>query len=172
MTDELILRPEEPGDRDAIAGTVRAAFGREAEAELVAALRSSGGLAHSLVAVAGDAVVGHVALSPVAVAGEADGERWLGLGPLAVLPARQNHGIGRRLVQGALAEAVAAGAAAVFVLGKSSYYRSLGFDAAVEHGWRCVYEVPEPAFRVRRLGPESELPPPGTVRYHAAFDAL
>ena len=172
MTEELILRREEPGDREAIARTVRAAFGRDAEAELVSALRSSGGLTHSLVAVAGSGVVGHVALSPVAIAGEGGGTRWLGLGPLAVLPTYQSQGIGRRLVESALAEATAAGAVAVFVLGKSSYYGSLGFDAAAEHGWRCIYEVPDPAFRVRLLGRDAELPPAGTVHYHAAFDAL
>ena len=64
------------------------------------------------------------------------------------------------------------GASAVFVLGASHYYGRLGFDAAAPLGWRCTYDAPEPAFRVCRLGDPAQLPPPGTVLYHPAFDAL
>ena len=53
------------------------------------------------------------------------------------------------------------GASAVFVLGASHYYGRLGFDAAAPLGWRCTYEAPEPAFRVRRLGDPAQLPPTG-----------
>jgi putative acetyltransferase len=62
------------------------------------------------------------------------------------------------------------GAEAVFVLGRSSYYAPLGFAAAAPLGWRCTYDAPTSAFRVTRLG--DAVPPPGTVRYHPAFDAL
>ena len=45
-------------------------------------------------------------------------------------------------------------------------------EAAAPLGWRCVYEVPEPAFRVHRLADGHRSPPPGTVTYHPAFDTL
>ena len=64
--------------------------------------------------------------------------------------------------------------AVVFVLGDSHYYGALGFEEAIRFGWRCTYDVPSAAFRVRLLGsPAAEdLPPVGTVRYHEAFDSL
>lgn len=166
------LRPEEPGDAPAIAEVLKAAFGAPAEASLVASLREAGALTLSLVALDGDRIVGHVALSPVAVGGTAAGHRWLGLAPLAVHPDHQHRGIGAELVGAALAMAAARQAAVVFVLGRPDYYDRLGFETAAALGWRCVYEVPEAAFRVHRLGDAGRQPPAGTVTYHAAFDAL
>lgn len=168
----IALRPEEPGDIASITAVVAAAFETTAEARLVEALREAGALTVSLVALAGDRIVGHVALSPVAVGGASGGNRWLGLAPLAVLPGWQRQGIGGELVRAALAMAAARQAALVFVLGRPTYYERLGFEEAAPLGWRCVYEVPSPAFRVHRLGEGRRQPPPGTVTYHAAFDAL
>ena len=169
---DVELRPETPADGAAIAVLVEAAFGGPAEARLVGALRMAGALTLSLIAVRDGEIVGHVALSPVAVAEQDGGGRWLGLAPLAVAPARQRQGIGRSLARRSLEFAQARGAAAVFVLGRSGYYARLGFEAAAPLGWRCTYPAPEPAFRVRRLGDPSRLPPHGIVRYHPAFDAL
>ena len=103
--------------------------------------------------------------SPAAGAGWVSG-RW------PWLPEHQRQGIGSALVRRAVELAQERGASAVFVLGASHYYGRLGFDAAAPLGWRCTYEAPEPAFRVRRLGDPAQLPPPGTVLYHPAFDAL
>ncbi len=166
------LRPEEPGDVGAITEVIDAAFQTAAESRLVVALREAGALSVSLVAATEERIVGHVALSPVAVNGITAGQRWLGLAPLAVLPEWQRRGIGADLVQAALAIAGARQAALVFVLGRPSYYDRLGFEAATPLGWRCIYEVPEPAFRVHRLADGHRSPPPGTVTYHPAFDAL
>ena len=105
-------------------------------------------------------------------AARAAGTRWLGLAPLAVRPEWQRQGIGTDLVHATLALAAAHQAAVVFVLGPPGYYGRLGFDAAAPLGWRCAYDVPEPAFRVHRTGVGARLPPPGIVTYHAAFAAL
>ena len=170
--NELELRTERPGDEATIARTVAAAFGTEAEADLVAGLRGGGGLCLSLVALRGDEILGHIALSPVEVAGLPGGDRWLGLGPLAVVPASQRQGIGMALVRRALDVARDRGAAAVFVLGDPDYYDRLGFEMAGPLGWRCKYDVPAAAFRVRRLGGQGCMPPSGMVRYHAVFDSI
>lgn len=172
MASVPVIRHEQADDAAAIAALVSAAFGRDGEAELVAALRAQGGLVLSLVALSGDELAGHVALSPVSVAGQSGSGRWLGLAPLAVAPARQREGIGRRLVQAALAQAAAAGAGAVFVLGEPGYYAGLGFEAAAGHGWHCVYDAPPAAFRVSLPGEAPDRPPPGTVLYHEAFATL
>jgi putative acetyltransferase len=168
----VLCRPELPSDAEAVVGVVAAAFGGPAEARLVEALRHAGALAVSLVALSGGEVVGHVALSPVAVDDLTGGGRWQGLAPLAVLPAHQGRGIGRTLVEAAVAAAARDGVVAVFVLGSSRYYGRLGFQAAAPLGWRCSYEAPEPAFWVRRLGDPALLPPAGTVSYHPAFAEL
>jgi putative acetyltransferase len=174
MVGDLGVRPERPGDEDGIQGVVSAAFGQTAEADLVARLRDRGALAVSLVAEAAGELVGHVALSPVTVDGRPGGGRWLGLAPLAVDPDRQRQGAGRRLVAAALDAAIGDGATLVFVLGDSRYYGALGFEEAARFGWRCTYDAPSAAFRVRLLGGSAgeDLPPAGTVRYHEAFDGL
>ena len=171
--DTVSLREETPDDASAIAQVVTAAFASPAEAGLVAALRTAGALTLSLIAVDADEIVGHLALSPVEVAGKPGAGRWLGLGPLAVLPGRQRQGIGARLVRQSLAMAGERGATAVFVLGSSRYYAPLGFAAAAPLGWRCTYDAPPTAFRVWQPDDPAQPPPPvGVVHYHPAFDAL
>jgi putative acetyltransferase len=173
MGDDVIeLRAEAPGEAAAITALVTAAFASNGEARLVERLRAAGALTVSLVAVTAGEIAGHVALSPVEVDGRPGGRRWLGLAPLAVIPSRQRRGIGALLVAAAAESAAAVGAGTVFVLGSSRYYDRLGFEEARPLGWRCFYQVPSAAFRVRRLGDPTALPPPGTVRYHPAFDAL
>lgn len=177
MADEQVvsrplLRSERPGDEAAIAAVIEAAFGQRDEAELVARLRAAAALPVSLLAELDDHVLGHVALSPVAVDGaDGQGRCWLGLAPLAVRPEHQRRGIGTALVTAALDAARARGAAAVFVLGRPSYYGRRGFEETTPHGWSCTYPAPPAAFRVHTLD-RHLLPPPGTVHYHPAFDAL
>lgn len=170
--DEVSLRPERPGDEAAISGVIGGAFGGAAEAFLVDRLRAAGALDSSLVAEVAGAVVGHVALSPVTIDGQAGHGRWLGLAPLAVAADHRRHGLGRHLVERALAAAADRHATLVFVLGRPAYYADLGFEEAAPLGWQCVYEVPSAAFRVWRPGTAADLQVTGTVRYHQAFDSL
>ena len=137
----------------------------------MAELRADRALSLSLLAVAGDMIVAHAALSPVEVASVAGSGRWLGLGPVAVAPERQGRGIGTALIGRAVALGAASGAAAVFVLGRSRYYRRLGFATAAGFGWHGTYPAAVEAFRVRCLD-DAALPPQGIVRYHGAFDQL
>ena len=74
----------------------------EIDLDLYRLLRAAGALTLSLVAVDGaDGLVGHVAFSPVTIAGRAG--RWYGLGPISVRPSRQRSGIGARLMDEGLA---------------------------------------------------------------------
>ena len=61
----MTIRPEVAQDRDAIYAVVSAAFGQPAEANLVDGLRQAGELVISLVEVEANAVIGHVAASPI-----------------------------------------------------------------------------------------------------------
>ena len=171
---DALLRREMPGDEAAITALLDEAFGGPGEGRLVQRLRAAGALRTSLVAERGGGIAGHAALSPVtgeALTGEALVGPWLGLAPLAVGAACRRRGLGAALVQACLVEAAGAGAAALFVLGEPDYYAALGFEAAQPLGWRCRYDAPPAAFRVRVLDRERP-PPPGIIRYHRAFDAL
>lgn len=168
----MIVRRERPGDHAAVRAVHEAAFGPGddvVEGRLVDELREDAGfLPHlSLVAVAGDDVVGHV----IATRGwlEPLGHPVLGLGPLGVRPDHQHAGIGTVLVHALLAVAEAAGERLVALLGSPDYYRRFGFVPAAELG----VAAPDPAwgehFQARYLnGP----PVQGAFRYAEPFTRL
>lgn len=110
------IRDEQPRDHASIAELVERAFGQPVEARLVEKLREDGDAAISLVAEEGDAIVGHILLSPMAAPFPA-----LGLAPLAVLPGHERKGIGSALVKAAIARAGERNYDAVFVLGDPGY---------------------------------------------------
>ena len=162
----MVIRPERPGDAEAIHAVHAAAFPGPDEARLVDALRAAGRLSLSLVAEADDGhVIGHVAFSPVSVDGASDG---LGLAPLAVAPARQRRGVGHLLVTEGLAAAERAGAGFVVVLGDPDYYGRFGFNPAGDWGLSDEYGG-GPAFQVLELRPGAVPRGAGLVRYAPEF---
>lgn len=161
----ITIRAETLTDRAAIDAIHAASFPTSAEADLVAALRDSGDLVTSLVATVEGALVGHVAFSPVSVAG-ADVSAT-GLAPVAVLPSFRRRGVGAALVAAGLEARRAAGDAGVVVLGDPAYYGRFGFVAARTFGLTDPYGGGD-AFQLLGHGPL----PTGAVRYAPAFDAL
>ncbi|WP_306224060.1 GNAT family N-acetyltransferase [Bosea beijingensis] len=161
------IRTEQPADTEAIRALTTEAFATAphssgTEAAIVDALRATGTLTLSLVAVEGDELIGHVAFSPVTIDGTERG--WFGLGPVSVQSSRQRGGIGSGLIREGLRRLRAMGAAGCVLLGDPAYYGRFGFanDPAL------VLEGVPPEYFMR-LGFGAELPA-GTVRYHAAFD--
>ena len=132
------IRPEYPTDAPAVRRVHEAAFPTKAEANLVESLRASGKAVIALVAEDEGAIVGHIVFSPVSLDPLA-GTVGLGLAPVAVLPDREKHGVGRRLIQNGLAECRAWGAAFIVVLGDPPYYSRFGFEPAEKHGLRSEY---------------------------------
>ena len=161
----VTVRPERAGDGEAIRAVLVAAFPTPAEATLVDALRAAGRLRASLVALETGTVVGHVAFSPLSAPG------GLGLAPLAVLPARQRHGIGERLVRAGLEACCAAGAGFVVVLGAPAYYGRFGFAPASRWALRDEYGGGD-AFQALELVPGALPAGLGLVRYAPEFAAL
>jgi putative acetyltransferase len=162
----LAIRDEAPADVAAIQAVERRAFDRAGEADLVDRLRADGALVVSLVAELDGCVVGHVAFSPVTIAGACD---VVGLGPVAVLPAVQTCAVGARLVEEGLARARERGAGAAVVLGHPDYYPRFGFAVSTKYGIHYP-EVPEDAFMAAELVPGALVAAAGAVRYHPAFD--
>jgi putative acetyltransferase len=126
------IRPESLSDVPAISRVTVAAFRSASHASpteefIVTALRQAGKLTVSRVAIHDDAVVGHIAASPVTIS--ADPGSWYGLGPVSVLPSHQRRGIGSALVMDALLALSGSGAAGCVVLGSPSFYERFGFKA-------------------------------------------
>ena len=95
--DGLLIRRETAADHAAIGEVVAAAFGSEAEAQLVEAIRASDAYVPELALVAEleGSVVGHVMVSFVGLDDLAGNVRTIAsLSPLAVAPDRQGQGIG------------------------------------------------------------------------------
>lgn len=167
---DLHIRPEQPGDVQAVSSLLRTAFaGRphsdQTEHLIVERLRARGKLALGLVALLPDGqLVGYVAFSKVAIDGADPG--WYGLGPLAVRPRTQGQGVGRALVEAGLAcLRRRAGARGCVVLGEPGYYGRFGFAA---HPDLRFPGAPAAYFQALSFaGPV----PQGSVAYDEAFGA-
>ncbi|QDV76104.1 GNAT family N-acetyltransferase [Botrimarina mediterranea] len=164
MLDEIRLRNEAPDDLDAIRRLNEAAFPTPAEGRLVDLLREAGRLTLSIVAVAGDQIVGHVALSPITVDGSVAG---LGLAPLAVDAAYRRQGIGGALIEHSLDRCRELRTPLVVVLGEPAYYRRFGFESASRYGLVDEYGGGD-AFQALWLGPTAPRPS-GTIKYAPEF---
>jgi predicted N-acetyltransferase YhbS len=79
-----------------------------------------------------------------------DGRPALLLGPLAVDPDWQGHGIGSALMETAVTGAAALGHGAIVLVGDAPYYGRFGFTA--EH--TRLLKMPAPVLRNRFLGLE------------------
>ncbi|KAA2214110.1 N-acetyltransferase [Pseudoroseomonas oryzae] len=162
----MFIRPENATDKQPIRSLVRAAFqdaphGSGMEADIVDALRAGGALTLSLVAVEGGAVMGHVAFSPVMIAGKLSD--WFGLGPVAVEHSQRRRGIGRLLIEDGLNRLRAQGAGGCVVLGDPAYYARFGFEP--DPGLTLA-GVPAEYFQRLRLRGDQ---PAGEVLFHPAF---
>jgi putative acetyltransferase len=139
-----------------------AAFPTPAEARIAAALDATGQSLVSVVAVADDAMVGHVLFSRMHV-GETPA---VALAPVAVQPEHQSQGHGSALIEEGLRLCRARGERIVLVLGDPAYYRRFGFaeaPAAIERPW------PGPNFMALELVPGALDGVVGRVRYPVAF---
>ncbi|GAC1041886.1 GNAT family N-acetyltransferase [Rhizobium sp. No.120] len=163
------IRPEQPGDAEAIRRTTKMAFASmehssQTEAQIVDALRSAEALTISLVAIEDGDVVGHIAFSPVTIDGKDVG--WYGLGPLSVTPDCQRHGIGGALVREGLLRLANMDAKGCVVLGDPDYYKRFGFDNDPDLVLDGV-----PAEYFMRLVLKGATVPYGRVEYHEGFNA-
>ncbi|MET0662057.1 MAG: N-acetyltransferase [Ilumatobacteraceae bacterium] len=174
----LLIRPESPPDRQAIAQVVAAAFGSQAEADLVDRIRSSPEYvpAMALVAELAGAIVGHVMISHAVIRNDGGDRRISMLSPLAVDPAHQRSGIGQALVEHSLHIADSLGEPIVILEGSPAYYGPLGFEHSMRYGIEINLPswAPPEAAQVKLLTSFDPDDPTlrGTVVYPVAFDGL
>ena len=165
------IRAEKNRDKAAVQALNRAAFGSNAEADLVDALRAQANPVISLVAVDDGAVIGHIMFSPATLSADPDA-RAIALGPMAVAPERQRQGIGSALVRAGLDECRRLGFQSVFVLGHPQYYPRFGFLPASRFAIASQYDVPDEVFMAMELEPGALSGRAGVMHYHKAFDGI
>lgn len=163
------IRTELPSDAQAIEQVTIRAFNHaphtdHTEQFIVRELRAAKALTVSLVAEIDGQVVGHVAVSPVAIS---DGStHWFGLGPISVSPDCQGQGIGGALMNAAMSALKVLSAQGCVLLGDPNYYRRFGFKPV---SGLVLPGVPAEYFQALSLGIGPL--PQGCVTYHEAFNA-
>ncbi len=165
------VRLERLEDREASIEVERAAFGGQAEVDIVVAVRDEDG-SFAFVAEHEDRIVGHVQLTRAWAGSTA----LLALGPIGVLPDDQGRGIGRALIEAATTEARARGELAVILLGSPALYPRFGFEPAARYGLRNPFAgvreqdfvIAEEDFQILPLDRRVQHLA-GNVRWHPAF---
>jgi putative acetyltransferase len=164
----IIIRNETESDVDAIAAITKAAFenhphSNHTEQFIINTLRAAKALTISLVAEAGEKVVGHIAFSPVTISDGSLG--WYGLGPVSVSPEFQKQGIGKSLIHEGLSLLRASGAKGCVLVGDPGYYERFGFRNRPE---LVLDGVPQEYFLAL---PFDDTKARGNVTFHEGFTA-
>ena len=156
MTDILIIRNEAPEDFHAVESLTREAFWNvycpgACEHYLLHVMRDSPAFVAKLDFVA--ELEGRVIGNVVFVVSHIDmdnGKRLevLSMGPIAIVPKYQRHGVGRRLVAHALAKASESDYAAVLLCGEPNLYNKYGFEQAEKYSIRNADNNYSPALHI------------------------
>lgn len=167
------IRTELKTDINAIQTIHKLAFERDAESDLVVALRSTNYFSPELsfVASEGDELVGHILFTRIVIK---DGTRTypvLALAPCSVKPEFQNQGIGTLLINEGLRAAKYSGHKAVIVLGDPKFYSRFGFEQASNYEIVPPAGMPEEAFLICKLGADA-MNISGTVYYPVQFNEV
>jgi putative acetyltransferase len=168
MNPKLVIRSETDADVSAIARVTVAAFktleiSRHTEQFIIEALRAAKALALSLVAEMDGSIIGHSAFSPINISDGA--QDWYGVGPVSVLPACQQQGIGKALMHAGLSRLKEMKARGCCLVGHPDYYRQFGFKnipGLVHEG------VPPEVFFALSFDGHY---PQGSVEFHEGFKA-
>lgn len=155
----IVFEPLDRVPADAVEALLDRAFGPDRHARTAYKVRGAAQpiAAMSFAATDAGALVGSIQCFPVLLTLDAGGTAPLAMiGPVAVDPERQQHGIGRRLMALALAGAEETGdAAATMLIGDPEYYgRFFGFTAERTGRWR----LPGPLERRRLLARGERVP--------------
>jgi putative acetyltransferase len=167
MMRELVIRPAEAGDREAIFALEAAAFGQDGEAKLVEALVADGDVVLELVATHEAEIVGHILFSRLKVETGQGTAHAVALAPLAVHPERQNTKVGTALIENGHRLLQEAGETLSVVLGDPAYYGRFGYAHARAARFDSDYQCD--ALQALSWG---QAPVSGRLIYSKAFGGL
>ncbi|MDH3525969.1 MAG: N-acetyltransferase [Gammaproteobacteria bacterium] len=167
---EITVRPETSEDVRAIDVVHISAFGGEAEARLISALRAAASYNRelSLVAELNGRIVGHVLLTRVPVRKDGEEKIVLALGPMSVVPSQSHRGIGSVLIKASVELAREKGYGAIIVVGYPEYYQRFGFLPAKDIKVTCNLPAPADALTGMEIV-EGNLAGGGHVEYPEPF---
>ncbi|MGA2880029.1 MAG: N-acetyltransferase [Bryobacteraceae bacterium] len=163
----LLVRDEQPHDREQVRMVNEVAFGRPDEADLIERLRLEGAVLLSLVAESDSQVIGHILFSRTTVETAQGPVPAVSLAPMAVLPDHQRRNVGSQLVRSGLAQLRDRGERIVIVLGHKEYYPRFGFS--IEKARHLVSPFPPEWFMALELSDGALAGIHGAVRYPSAF---
>lgn len=163
----LLVRDEQPHDREQIRKVNEAAFGRSDEADLIDRLRVEGAVLLSIVAEVDGQIIGHILFSRMTVETAQGPVAAASLAPMAVLPDHQGRQVGSQLVRHGLAQLRTRGERIVIVLGHQHYYPRFGFSSGKARYLASPF--PPDAFMALELFDGALEGIYGTVRYPSAF---
>jgi len=166
-----LIRPETDHDHEAVGQVNRLAFGQDAEARLVDALRANGFARVSLVAEMDGLVVGHIMFSDSPIITQTGTVTALALAPMAVLRDFQKKGIGSALVRRGLEICRAEGHRIVVVLGHPDFYARFGFSSTLAERLESPFGG-GPSFMAAELVPGALGGVVGKVLYPPPFNDL
>ncbi len=171
---ELYVRGEKQADHAEIFEINRLAFGREDEGILINDIRKTRSyeFGFSLVAVKEDKILGHALFSKGFITHRGRRFKCLVLGPIAVHPEHQRHGIGKALINEGLERAKEVGFGAVIVVGDPVYYSQFGFKPAVTMKLRTSMKIPDENFMAKEISRNALRGIIGTVMFPREFLAL
>lgn len=171
---EITIRQEQPADFQAVYEINKQAFGQEAEAKLVDALRNSDAFVPelSLVAELDNQLGGHILFTKIKIVNGDLAHESLALAPMAVKEAYQKQGIGGKLIREGLKRTAALGFVSVIVLGHEHYYPKFGFESASKWRIKAPFDVPDEVFMAIELIPNALENISGTVQYPKEFDSV
>lgn len=162
------IRPETDADIEAIYDlTLRAfapmPFSDGDEGDCINKLRRDGHLTISLVAVEGETIIGHIAFSPISIAGVSDD--WYGLGPVSAEPGRQKSGIGSALINYGLELIRGLGAKGCALIGDPNYYHRFGF---IGDGRLTYHDLPKEVVQWLSF---TDAKPQGVLRFSTGLES-
>ncbi len=167
MPQKLIIRSQRPNDTEAVRQVYEQAFEQRDEADLVDALISQDYARIALVAQLDDNIVGAILFSDLPIETPQGTFDALALAPLAVIPDKQNKGIGSELVRAGLSACREGDHRVVIVLGDPNYYGRFGFSAELARGLQSPF--PRDAFQALELVEHVLQGVQGQVKYPPPF---
>jgi putative acetyltransferase len=166
----VVIRSETAADHAAIRHVHRLAFGQDAEARLVDALRDGGYIRLSLVAEREGQVVAHILFSDLPIIAEVGTVPALALAPLGVWPEYHKQGIGSALIRRGLEMCRQLGHRIAVVVGHPHFYQRFGFSSRLAA--RLESPFSGEAFLAAELVPGALAGVAGKVQYPPPFDGV